>query len=297
MNSTPFINYLSLEKRYSAHTINAYKKDVEDFFNFCKEALNVQKIAEVSQKDIRLYLVYLSSQNMNPRSINRKLSSLKSYFKFLVRTKQIENSPAELISNIKTEKKIQIPYSRDEIQNLLDAEEFFEDSYEGVRDQLIIELFYQTGMRKAELIALKLENIQLENNQIKVLGKRNKERIIPISEKLHKKIQTYIKRAKDEDRPIQSAFFLTQNNKEMYPRLVYKIVNSYLSNVTNKVKKSPHMLRHSFATHMLQNGADINAVKELLGHSSLAATQVYTHNDIENLKKVFNRAHPRERLK
>ena len=286
---TQFQTYLSSELNASEHTIKAYIKDISDFQDFITPA----EVSEASKKDIRNFLAHLVSQKLSERSINRKLSSLKSYYKFLMITGTIGKSPAEDIRNLKNAKKVQIPYSPKEIADLLDSE-IFPDDFRGLRDRLVIEMLYHTGMRKAELISLNPANINYEKREIKVMGKRKKERIIPVNDRLIHLIKKYVDRVEEEGIKMNKYFFVTPKGKNLYPKLVYEIVNSYLSFVTEKNKRSPHMLRHSFATHLLQNGAEINAVKEMLGHTSLAATQVYTHNDIEQLKKVFNKAHPRE---
>jgi integrase/recombinase XerC len=226
-------------------------------------------------------------------SVNRKVSSLKSFYKFLLKIKQIESSPLLKHKSLKTPKKIQIPFSEKELDNALNTLKYAE-GFEGIRDKLIIDLFYTTGVRRTELINLKIQNVDLSNNTLKVLGKRNKERILPILPIISKQIQIYLsERAQIETIKDADYFFLMLKGVKLNDSFVYRLINYYFSNVSEKVKKSPHILRHTFATHMLNNGADLNSVKELLGHSSLASTQVYTHNSLAELKKVYGNAHPR----
>lgn len=284
-----FLEYLESEKNYSPHTIMAYQKDIEDLQYF----LNPIELQYASKKNIKNFLAHLLQSNQHERSINRKLSAVKTFYQFLLLTDTINQSPTIGIKSLKYYNKAQIPFTTQEMNNLLDSD-IFDDSYIHQRNKLIIELLYHTGMRKSELINLTYQNIDLTKKQIKILGKNNKERIIPINQKLIDAIYKYVSICKKHNISIENYLFLTKNQKRMYPKLVYEIVNTYLSFVTEKSKKSPHMLRHSLATHLLQSGAEINAVKEILGHSSLAATQVYTHNDIAHLKKVFNKTHPRE---
>jgi integrase/recombinase XerC len=249
----------------------------------------------VNYNQIRSWIVSLSDDGISNASINRKISSLKSYYKFLLKTKQLDSSPLLKHKSLKSAKKIQIPFSEKELDLVLN-QIAYKQGFEGVRDKLIVDLFYTTGIRRTELIHLKTHNIDLSNNTIKVLGKRNKERIIPILPIIKEQVQKYVieklsvKHDKDDD-----YFFILLNGVKLNDSFVYRLINSYFSNVSEKVKKSPHILRHTFATHLLNNGADINSVKELLGHSSLASTQVYTHNSLAELQKVYNNAHPRNK--
>ena len=284
-----FLTYLQSERNYSINTTIAYKKDILDL----KKFLNNIKLQDVTKKDIRKYLAFLVNEKISERSINRKLSSIKSFYNFLLLTETIAKVPTAGIKTLKSYPKVQIPYSKSEMAALLDSSIKDRTDFNQIRNLLVVEMLYQTGMRRSELIHLKKENINFNKNELKVTGKRNKERLIPIQSKLLALIQEYLHIAEIQDVNIDKELFVTKAGKSLYPKLVYKIVNSYLSIVTQKNKKSPHMLRHSFATHFLQNGAEINAVKEILGHASLAATQHYTHNDIEQLKKVFNKTHPR----
>lgn len=289
MSISKFIDYLSLELQYSPHTVLAYQKDVRDFGAF----ISPIDLEDANKIDIRAYLAYLVGQNLEERSINRKLSSIKTYYKFLLNIEQISRLPTEGIKSLKFNKKVQIPYSSNEIYSLLNGDLFTND-FEGKRDKLILELLYHTGMRRSELISLKISSISFDKKEIKVLGKGNKERIIPVNDKLLYEVKVYLEKAEEEKVELRGNLLVTNKGKRLYPELVYSITKSYLSHVTEKNKKSPHMIRHSFATQLLHNGADLNAVKEILGHSSLASTQEYTHNDIQQLKKVFNQAHPRE---
>lgn len=289
MSISKFIDYLSLELQYSPHTVLAYQKDVRDFGAF----ISPIDLEDANKIDIRAYLAYLVGQNLEERSINRKLSSIKTYYKFLLNIEQISRLPTEGIKSLRFNKKVQIPYSSNEIYSLLNGDLFTND-FEGKRDKLILELLYHTGMRRSELISLKISSISFDKKEIKVLGKGNKERIIPVNDKLLYEVKVYLEKAEEEKVELRGNLLVTNKGKRLYPELVYSITKSYLSHVTEKNKKSPHMIRHSFATQLLHNGADLNAVKEILGHSSLASTQEYTHNDIQQLKKVFNQAHPRE---
>jgi len=293
MPFTKFIDYLSFEKKYSQHTVVAYKKDLGDFLQFAKEEYEYEEILNVNYAIIRSWIVSMVDKGIANRSINRKISSLKTYYKFLLKTKQIETTPLAQHKALKTSKKLQVPFSEKEIQDVLELLQD-EDGYEGLRNKLMVELFYSTGMRRAELINLKLKKVSIDQKTIKVLGKRNKERVIPLLPSVIKTLEQFIaERNKLERIEDKDFLILTGKGDKIYETLVYRIINNYFSKASAKVKKSPHILRHSFATHLLNEGADLNAVKELLGHSSLASTQVYTHNSIAQLKKVYQNAHPR----
>lgn len=291
-----FIEYLSLEKKYSNHTITAYKNDLISFRDYCAVEFEDEGVHNVSYVQIRSWIVSLVDLEISNRSINRKISSLKSFYKFLQKTKQIEANPLANHKALKTSKEIQVPFSIKEVNQAIAAIELEEDTFEAQRDKLIVELFYSTGMRRAELINLKLSSIDAVSGAIKVLGKRNKERIIPLLPTVEKSIAKYLK-YREEIATENDHLFLTSKGNKIYETLVYRVINSYFSKVSSKVKKSPHILRHSFATHLLNEGADLNSVKELLGHSSLASTQVYTHNSLDQIKKVYNQAHPRSNKK
>ncbi|RFN58526.1 tyrosine-type recombinase/integrase [Marixanthomonas ophiurae] len=293
MPFSAFIDYLSLEKKYSPHTVTAYKKDLETFLEFASTEFEYPEIATVHYSIIRSWIITLVNNGVSNRSVNRKISSLKTYYKFLLKTKQIEVSPLVKHRALKTAKKVQVPFSEKEINEVLQLLQEAE-GFEGVRNKLIVELFYTTGMRRAELVNLKIGAISETSKTIKVLGKRNKERIIPLLAAVINTVVEYkAERSKLEEIKDPDYLLLTTKGVKIYETLVYRVINSYFSKASEKVKKSPHILRHSFATHLLNEGADLNAVKELLGHSSLASTQVYTHSSIARLKQVYQNSHPR----
>ncbi|MFD1163386.1 MULTISPECIES: tyrosine-type recombinase/integrase [Hwangdonia] len=293
MTFKSFTDYLLLEKNYSALTVNAYQNDLENFSAFIKTEFETHTINKVNYPQIRHWIVSLVESGLANRSVNRKISALSTYYKFLLKIGEIETNPLSKHKALKTSKKIQVPFSEDEIMKVLN-DMHFDDDFEGIRNKLIIELFYTTGIRRIELIELQLTSLNLDNKTLKVLGKRNKERIVPLLNSVTKTIKQYlISRSKLERIADADMLFLTKKGVKIYETLVYRIINDYFSLASSKVKKSPHILRHSFATHLLNQGADLNAVKELLGHTSLAATQVYTHNSIAELKKVHVKAHPR----
>ncbi len=292
-NLKAFQDYLQHEKKYSVHTVSAYVNDLLFFQEFLKVNFDHDSMEVVNYSMIRSWIVALVDNGISNSSVNRKMSSLKSFYKFLLKTKQIESSPLLKHKSLKTPKKIQIPFSEKELDNVLNHIHY-PDGFEGVRDKLVIDLFYTTGIRRTELIHLKTQNVDLSANTLKVLGKRNKERILPILPIIGKQIKIYLtERATIEDIKDSDYFFLLLKGVKFNDSFVYRLINYYFSNVSEKVKKSPHILRHTFATHMLNNGADLNSVKELLGHSSLASTQVYTHSSLSELKKVYGNAHPR----
>lgn len=295
MSLKSFTDYLLLEKNYSKLTVKAYQNDLETFNAFIREEYDRDSINDVNYPQIRNWIVSMVEKNISNRSINRKVSALNTYFKFLLKIGDVQSNPLAKHRALKTSKKIQVPFSESEISMVLD-ELHYDDDFEGIRNKLIIELFYSTGIRRIELVELKLDSINFDNKTLKVLGKRNKERIVPLIKPVLETLVKYLKMRnkltyiEDIDR-----LFLTQKGVKIYETLVYRIINDYFSIASSKVKRSPHILRHSFATHLLNQGADLNAVKELLGHSSLAATQVYTHNSIAELKKVHLNAHPRSK--
>lgn len=286
-----FLNYIQYEKRFSKHTLLAYANDLEQFYNYLSSTYEINSITEINHSIIRSWMVSLVEQKkplISPRTINRKVTTLKTFYKYLLRQKLVIENPMLKIQAPKISKRLPVFVEKDNMNQLLNGQ--FEDSFEGKRDKLIIELFYATGIRLSELINLKQKDVDLYACQLKVLGKRNKERIIPFNDALKEEIKAYLEAKKDLS---NEYLFIRVNGKKMYEKLVYELVKKYLSNVTSINKKSPHILRHTFATHMLNNGADINAIKELLGHSSLAATQVYTHNTVEKLKSIHKQAHPK----
>lgn len=294
MPFTTFTEYLKLEKNYSDHTVTAYKKDLVTFSEFCKEEYEDDNIKGVHYVQIRNWIVSLVNSGLQNATINRKISSLKTYYKYLLKTKQIEVSPLIKHKALKTAKKIQVPFSEKEMDIVLGSVKF-ENDYEGMRNKTIIEMLYATGMRRAELINLKQSDIDYTAKTIKILGKRNKERIVPLLLKLETQLKQYDMYRQQIDSNKREELFLTSKGNKMYPTLVYRLINDYFSIASTKVKKSPHILRHTFATHLLNQGADLNAVKELLGHASLASTQVYTHNSLAELKNVYAKAHPRNK--
>ena len=294
-SKTAFRDYLQLEKKYSPHTVNAYLNDLISFETYIKTEFDSDDLLNVNYSLIRSWIVTLVDAQISNTSVNRKISSLKSYYKFLLKTKQIAISPLLKHKSLKTPKTLQIPFSEKELDEVLNFITYPE-GFEGVRDKLIIDLFYSTGIRRTELIHLKMLNIDLSNATLKVLGKRNKDRILPLLPNIASQIKLYLtERAYLERITDNDIFFLTLKGVKMNDSLVYRLINSYFSNVSEKVKKSPHILRHTFATHLLNNGADLNSVKELLGHSSLASTQIYTQSSLFELKKVYGDSHPRNK--
>ena len=290
-----FTDYLLLEKNYSKLTIKAYSKDLEALSHFVLKTYNTPNIDTVNYAQIRSWIVSMVEQGITNRTVNRKISSLNTYYKFLLKVGDITKNPLAKHKALKTNKKVQIPFSQVEIETVLEALNSHDD-YESVRNKFIIELFYTTGIRRIELTELKLNSISMANKTIKVLGKRNKERIIPLLSSVIETTKHYLIKREALDNIVDNEYlFLTKKGIKIYETLVYRVINDYFREASAKVKRSPHILRHSFATHLLNKGADLNAVKELLGHSSLAATQVYTHNSIAELKKVQLKAHPRSK--
>ena len=288
-----FLDYLQLEKNYSSNTLSAYKRDLIQYNKFIVENNCNLEIENSDYKIIRSWIVSMVNSNISNRSINRKVSSLKSFYKFLIKTETIRSSPLKAHSPLKQSKKIQVPFSQEEINSLLDSD-FFTNDYKGVLQKSIIAFFYFTGVRRIELINIKESDISLESSTIKVMGKRSKERIIPILPKLKKSLKYYREiKSKYTGNTSLEYLFISKNGKQLSEKFVYRTVNEYFKLVSPKIKKAPHVLRHSFATHLINEGADINSVKELLGHSSLSATQVYSHTSMERIKEVFKNSHPR----
>ena len=291
MSLKSFFDYLEIEKKYSSNTIEAYRNDLNVFAGFLIDEFDVNNINNTSYSYIRSWIVDLVNKGISNRSINRKITSLNSYFKFLLKIDLINENPLTNHKALKTQKKIQLPFSENEMVNVLDLDNY-EDNFTGVRDRLIIDLFYTTGIRRIELIQLMISDLNINNKHIKVFGKRNKERIIPLIDSTINILNKYLS-YRDELKSDETFLFITSKGKPVYEKLIYRIINKYFDTISTKVKKSPHIIRHSFATHLLNNGADLNSVKDLLGHSSLAATQVYTNRSIDEIKKVFAKSHPR----
>jgi integrase/recombinase XerC len=286
-----FLAYLQFEKRYSLHTITAYSNDLVQFFDFIETQYDKVALSQISGSMVRSWLAGMKESEMTGKSLNRKISSLKSFFKYQIRQGALVKSPMETVISPKITKRLPAFVAEQDMEQLL-AHLAFAEGWKGYTEKMVIQLFYATGMRLSELINCKENQLDISKSVIKVLGKGNKERILPISKELSQSLAEYIQEKPDlaNGNPF---LFVTEKGKNLQPRAVYSFVKFYLSQVTTLQKKSPHVLRHSFATHLMNNGADLNAVKELLGHASLAATQVYTHNTIEKLKEVFAKAHPK----
>jgi integrase/recombinase XerC len=287
-----FLQYILHVKRYSAHTHKAYTGDLEDFSQFLIKQLDIEELTAIKSTFIRSWLAHLKDGGLEPRSLNRKISTLKSFFKYCLKQEWLQASPMVNILLQKTPKRLAQFAKETEMENLL-TNINFPENFEGVLQKTIITIFYYTGIRLSELIELKPEAVNLGQHTLKVLGKGNKERIVPILEEAVVQLKQYNHKKAEHNLTSLTHYFITEKNKPLYPKQVYNWVNNYLGQVTHLNKKSPHVLRHSFATHLTNNGAELNAVKELLGHSSLAATQVYTHNNLEKLKQVFKKAHPK----
>lgn len=288
-----FLQYLEHEKKYSKHTIQAYKTDLIAFKDFCVIEYDQESLKGVHYNQIRSWMVSLVNKGVSNRSVNRKMSSLKTFYTFLQKIGEVEINPLAKHKALKIQKKIQVPFDEKEVENVLDILNENID-FESVRDRLIVELLYSTGIRRIELINIKEKDVDFRKQVIKVLGKRNKERYIMLLPSVLNTLNQYIELKKEYKQGNVEELLITKKGVKIYETLVYRIINLYFSRVSTKAKKSPHILRHAFATHLLNNGASLDSVKELLGHSSLASTQVYTHNSLEQIKKVYNKAHPRE---
>lgn len=286
-----FMDYLEFEKRFSVHTLKAYRSDLQQFVQFLRAEEQIETINEISSPIIRSWLVKLMEEGMDPRSVNRKITALKTFFKYSMKSRWISVNPMLKVVSPKTPKKLPVYLEAGKLDFLLDSTEFSSD-FTGIRDRLILELFYGTGMRRAELLTSTIEDLDLHQKQLKVTGKRNKQRIIPLHSGLLSLFEQYLE-FRNSKKTEHSFIFITPEGKQLYPELVYRLVKKQLSKVSTQKKRSPHVLRHSFATEMLNQGADLNAIKEILGHANLSATQIYTHNSIEKLRDVYKKAHPR----
>ena len=293
MHLSNFYDYLSKEKNYSSNTVIAYKKDTETFQEFCRVKFGLNNLLKVTYPIIREWIIDLSEKELSPPTINRKISSLSKYYDFLIKINELKSSPLKNHKRLKVQKKLIIPFSEDEVLKVVDV---FSKNFEGKRNLLIVDMLYSTGVRRDELINIKLNDVLLDENLVKVLGKRNKERLVPLVLNLKSRINDYLK-FRNEIKSSSSSFFITTKGKKIGPSLVYRVVKNYFSKVSTKVKTSPHVLRHSFATHMLNNGADINSIKEIMGHSSLASTQIYTKIKLPKIINDYKKNHPRERKK
>ncbi len=292
MHMEIFLAYLKHEKRYSDHTVTSYRNDLEQFYKYIEQAFDIENISEASHLYIRSWMAQMSEDNIGARSINRKISALRSYCKFLMKRGLLEKDPTIKIQTPKASKRLPVYVEQQDIGKLFDElQVHFEDSFYGRRDRMVLELLYYTGMRRAELLNLKDADIDLGRRYIKVLGKGNKERLIPVSQHMANNLDIYIKEKSELFG--REWLLVTDKGAKLYPEMAYRIVKKFLSLVTTIEKRSPHVLRHTFATHLTNNGAEINAVKDLLGHASLAATQVYTHNNIEQLKDIYKNTHPK----
>ena len=286
-----FFDYLSKEKNFSNNTILAYKNDIQTFCLFCESEHNIKDVSIVKYSIIRSWVIRLSDLNLSSLTINRKISSINKYYDFLIKIEKISESPTKNHKRLKTQKKIIIPFSEDEVFKVIDV---YENDFEGKRDLLIIDTLYSTGIRRDELIGMKMNDVFLKENMIKVLGKRNKERLVPMLPSLVKRMEDYFIFRSNISYNVDNVFVTSKGNK-IGPSLVYRLVKKYFSKVSTKVKASPHVLRHSFATHLLNNGADINSIKEILGHSSLASTQIYTKIKLPKIISDYKNNHPREK--
>jgi integrase/recombinase XerC len=289
-----FFEYLQFEKRYSQHTLISYKNDLYQFVDYLQVEYDGLELNKATASFVRSWLASMRNEKITAKTINRKISTLKSFYKFLMKTGELTQSPMTTIVAPKVQKRLPSFVAENDMETLQKKVREFADTWKDKTDNLVIELFYATGMRLSELITLKDHNVDIYNSQVKVLGKGNKERIIPIPKALADLLADYIKHKEEKNLKVeQGCLFVNEKGKPLYPKYVYNVVKNGLTGITSLNKKSPHILRHTFATHLTNNGADLNAVKELLGHASLAATQVYTHNTIDKLKSVHKQAHPK----
>lgn len=304
MEKEKFIAYIQYEKRYSFNTVISYQNDLNQFFSFLQNQYGISDVQSITYPLIRSWLVNLMESNITARSVNRKMTTLKSFYKYLVREGIVDQNPMRKITTPKTSKRLPVFVEKEKMDMLLDDIDFG-NGFPACRDRLVIEMLYATGMRLSELVNLKEPDVDFHNSTLKVLGKRNKERLIPFTDKFGKMLKIYqtekmnffaeMKRTIPQHPAgsLPAPLFISNSGRKIYPKMVYRIVTKYLAQVTTLQKKSPHILRHTFATHLLNNGAELNAVKELLGHANLSATQIYTHNTIEKLKKIYKQAHPK----
>ena len=288
-----FLDYLKFEKRYSVHTLTSYQTDLIDFIDFLEIQFGAVSLKEINHSYIRSWLAYQKEKGLTSKSINRKISSLKSFFKYHLKNGAIEATPMAQVISPKIGKRLPVFVKEEDVRKLAEALNQSTDDWKSLNTKMLITIFYATGMRLSELIGLKEKQIDFSNSQIKVLGKGNKERIIPIGKEIVEMIKSYQKLKKNDFEKTDDTLLVTEKGKKMYPKYAYLLVKQILGQASTLDKKSPHVLRHTFATHLMNNGADLNAVKELLGHSSLASTQIYTHNTIEKLKDVHKKAHPK----
>ena len=295
INFDAFIEYLSYEKRASKLTVDAYQRDLRQFFTHIEKEQGISALKEVTTEVIRAWiLTLLEDEQVSARSVNRKISALRAFYRYEMKQQRIEHDPTAALQSPKFKGQLPEYVDQHDMEKLFN-DELFTDNFEGKRDRLVLEMLYATGIRLSELLNLHRDDLNLEGKTIKVLGKRNKERIIPFGNQLLEILTSYLNFYENNFAEANGNYyiFVTANGKQLYPKAVYRIVHKYLEMVTTISKKSPHVIRHTFATHLLNNGADLNAIKELLGHSSLSATQVYTHNSIEQLKSIYKQAHPR----
>lgn len=294
MTIDSFIEYIAIEKRYSHNTLKAYRKDLGLFLTYLNNEFEFYNPEKANQEMIRSWVVYMMDEGLSGKSVNRKISTLSSYYNYLIKMSVLSENPARNIASVKTAQRLPVYFDEEQLNTFLDSKNESLD-FTKLRDMLVVELLYSTGMRRSELVTLTIKSIDFSNNTIKVLGKRNKQRIIPLSQKQINSIINYIDHKEKHFGNRNDYLIVTNKGAKAYPELIYRIINRELSSLTGSAK-SPHVLRHSFATHMLNNGADLNTIKEILGHANLTATQIYTHNTIEQLKKVYSKAHPRAKL-
>jgi len=293
MQKKSFLQYLEHEKRFSPNTITAYAKDLDQFLLFLKESCGLASVKETHHSHIRTWMVSMMSEGLSSRTVNRKLSTLKAYFRFLMRREYIDHNPTDKVPAPKNGQRLPANLKKEEVQRLFDLIPF-EEGFTGMRNRLLLELLYATGMRRSEAIQLRVKDVDLSRKHLLIKGKGGKERLLPLSQDMAKKMEAYLEGRQQEFPEVTGGhFFVTDKGRPFYPKLAYRIVKKYLSMVSTNEYLGPHVLRHSFATHLSENGADLNAIKALLGHSSLASTQVYTHNSIERLKEVYQQAHPK----